>query len=208
MINFATRGGHYKMVAKPLSRAPYSWQLKTQVISTDQIFIWGGGGTVDQVKPKFWPLWQFSFPGGVHWTKSNSKSQPLWQFSFSAGEGYSGPSQTRSPNLSDNFHFQVGWGWVLLIPHSSNTWVGALEEILQAQAMSCITDAKLCVETNEHEPSSDNKGINDNKLNNSSELSLRKRGTLSKMLSLTTRKMTMQKNRHLTAMHPHQSCLL
>ena len=54
---------------------------------------------------------------------------------------------------------------------------------------------------NEHEPSDDNKGINDNKLNNASEL--RKRGTLPKRLSLTTSKMTMQKNEHLTAMYPH-----
>ena len=160
---------------------------KLKVISTDQIFIFLG-------------------EGGVLWTKLNPKFWPLWQFSFSRGGGYSGPSQTRSPNLSDNFHFQgrveVGTLDTTFLKYLSGGTGGIFNTKFHKPKLGPAT---LCVETNEHEPSDDNKGINDNKLN---KLSLRKRGTLPKMLSLTTRKMTMQKNRHLTAMHPHQSCLL
>ena len=46
--------------------------------------------------------------GRVLWTNSNLKSLNLAKFSFSGG--YSGPTQTQSPNLSDKFHFWGGGG--------------------------------------------------------------------------------------------------
>ena len=52
----------------------------------------------------------FIWRGGILWTNSNPKSLNLAKFSFLGGVGgvNSGPTQTQSLNLPDNFHFLGG----------------------------------------------------------------------------------------------------
>ena len=83
-------------------------QLKSKVPQTGQVFIFGGGGEgVLWTNPYSWlhnkEVEYVVEVMGPYETKLDPKSH----FIFGGGGVYSGPTQIRSPNLSDNFHFGV-----------------------------------------------------------------------------------------------------